>query len=91
MDSFTWRNSIQGSTGPVDMLLLDGKEVARLHQNVRTLAWFAALDTHLEVYPQRRRDCTSYESGKAGVEMWARRHEARLRREIEERRAARWR
>ncbi|SDQ41814.1 hypothetical protein [Pseudoxanthomonas sp. CF125] len=89
MHDLTWRNSIQGSTGPVDMLLLDGMEVARLHQNVTTGAWFVTLDQHLAYERRHNHDCTSYEAGKAGAEMWAKRHEEQIRREIEERRARR--
>lgn len=89
MDDLTWRHSIQWSTQPVDTLCLGTTEIARLHQNVQTKAWFVTLDQHLDYERRRNRDCTNYETGKAGAELWARRHEERIRREIEERRAAR--
>lgn len=88
-DTFNWGHSIQWSKEPEDTLRLGTTEIARLHQRVDDLTWFVALDTHLEIHPQRRRNCTSYETGKAGAMIWALRHEARIRREIEERRAKR--
>ena len=88
-DTFKWRNVIQWSKEPPDALCLGTTEVARLHQRVDNKTWFATLDQHLDYEQHRRRDCTSYESGKAGAMTWALRHEARIRREIEERRAKR--
>lgn len=84
-DTFNWGHSIQWSTREEDSLRLGTTEVARLHQRVDDLTWFVALDTHLEIHPQRCRDCTSYESGKAGAMIWALRHEGRIRREVAER------
>lgn len=46
-------------------------------------SWFVNLDYHLPppggavLHPMR--NCRSYETGRAGCEEWARRHEARLR------------
>jgi hypothetical protein len=91
MDDLNWRNSIQWSTQPLDMLCLGTTEIARLSQNVVTLAWDAILDQHLDYEKRTRRPCSSYEAGRAGAEQWAMRHEERIRREIGERRAARWR
>ncbi|MDR6842408.1 hypothetical protein [Pseudoxanthomonas sacheonensis] len=88
-DTFNWRCTIQWSSQPPDTLCLGTTEVARLHQRVNDKTWFATLDQHLDYEKRRRRDCTSYESGKAGAMTWALRHEARIRREIEERRAKR--
>ena len=91
MPDLTWRNSVQWSTSPPDTLCLDGTEIARLHQRVDDLSWFVTLDQHLDYELRRSRDCTSYEAGRGGAELWARRHEERIRREIEERRVGRWR
>ena len=88
-DTIKWRNVIQWSKEPPDALCLGTTEVARLHQRVNDKTWFATLDQHLDYEKRRHRDCTSYESGKAGAMTWALRHEARIRREIEERRAKR--
>lgn len=55
----------------LDSLQCDGCEVARLMERI-TGGWFAVLR-----YPsgkQAHRDCTSFESGKAGCERWAMRH-----------------
>lgn len=89
-DTFNWTHSIQWSKQPEDTLRLGTTEVARLHQNVRTGAWFVTLDQHLAYERRHNHDCSSYESGRAGAEVWARRHEERLRHEIAERRAGRW-
>lgn len=89
MDDLIWRHCVQSSTQPEDMLLLDGVEIARLHQRVNDLTWFVTLDQHLDWDFRKQRDCTSYEQGRAGAEMWAKRHEARIRQEIEARRARR--
>lgn len=89
-DTFNWSHSIQWSRQPEDTLRLGTTEVARLHQNVRTGAWFVTLDQHLDYERRHNHPCTSYETGKAGAMTWALRHEERLRREIAERRAGRW-
>lgn len=88
-DTFKWGRCIQGTSQPEDTLYFDLVEVARLHQRVNDLSWFVTLDTHLDLWPQRRRDCTSYEQGKTGAMIWAKKHEARIRREIAERRTRR--
>lgn len=90
-DAFNWGHSIQWSKREEDVLRLGTTEVARLHQSVKTLAWFVTLDQHLDYEKRRNVDCTSYESGKAGAMIWALRHEERIRREVAERRARQWR
>lgn len=66
------------------MLALGTSGVARMEQRVDNGAWYIYLDYHLQSIdrPLRCRDCTSFEAGKAGAEMWAIRHEARLRAEL---------
>lgn len=66
------------------MLALGSSGVARMTQRVDNGAWFVYLDYHLLTMERRAftRNCTSFEAGKAGVEMWACRHEARLRMEL---------
>ncbi|KAF1702876.1 hypothetical protein CSC66_08875 [Pseudoxanthomonas kaohsiungensis] len=58
--------------GPPHAYYLGGTEVARLDEGAGQ-RWFALLR-----YPDRaepvRRPCTSYESGRAGVELWVARH-----------------
>lgn len=62
-------------------------EVARLMERVGG-EWYVRLDMHLSGDKLILRDCRSYETGKVGVELWAARHEARIRAEIEASRAA---
>ena len=82
-----WR-AITGPAGrgPPDALDLGGHEVARMVERLDG-TWFALLR-----YPGRealRRDCTSYASGRAGCETWARRHGAVLEADAE-RRSLEW-
>ena len=51
--------------------------------------WFAVLDCHLPMEQRRQRDCTSYEAGRTGAELWVQRHRPRLEREAAEART-RW-
>ena len=61
-------------------------QVARLVDRLDG-SWFALLDTHSDCFDRSRhtRDCSSYEGGRRGVELWAKRHEARLRAEVDAR------
>lgn len=88
---FQWGHAIQWQKGPEDCLRLEGTEVVRMSQRVDDLAWSAMLDQHLDWGCRRRVSCTSYEQGRAGVGLWVKRHEERLRREVEEQRARRQR
>lgn len=65
-------------------LFLDGQIVAYVDRKVDG-SWMARLGCHwpLEA-PMVLRDCQSMESGRRGCEIWAARHEARLRREVAE-------
>lgn len=61
-------------------LVVNGRHVAMLMRKVDGVAWVARLDAHQSITAQVvMRDCVSFESGKAGVEAWAMRHEATLR------------
>lgn len=66
------------------MLALRSTGVARMTQRVDNGAWLVYLDYHLLTMDTRprRKPCSSFEAGQAGVEMWAARHEARLRAEV---------
>lgn len=61
---------------------LHSVEIARLWQHVQTRSWWATLDMHLPHQRRRDRECSSYESGRAGVEAWAARHADRLTAEV---------
>lgn len=65
------------------VLRLRGTEVARLVRKA-TGEWHAALNQHLPATDPRRRykDCRSFETGRAGVDEWARRHAERIEREV---------
>ena len=71
-----------------DPVLIDGTEVARLCN-----AWMITAGTSpwISTLPELRRDrpCRTYESGKAGIELWAARHRERLAREVGMRRMRR--
>ncbi len=73
------------------MLALGTEGVARMEQRVDTGAWYIYLDYHLQRIdrPTRRRDCSSFEAGRAGAEIWVCRHEERLREEVAAIKAAR--
>ena len=76
---FQWVKAHQYEVGPPTSLMLDGVGMARMLQRVDG-SWFARLDCHKPITaPLRTRDCASFESGVAGCEAWACRHEERLR------------
>src|SRR5690606_33021935 len=68
------------ASGPPTVLELDGVGVARLMERGGG-EWFVLLDYHLGVDGHHRRDCSSYEAGRRGTELWVERHRARLERE----------
>lgn len=80
-EGFEWRNRYQYDT-QCTALYLGGKQVAMMLERVDG-TWFARLEGHWPITaPTVTRDCRSLESGKAGIEAWAVRHEARLREEV---------
>ena len=79
---FQWTHVTQHDKGPPTVLMLCGEWIARLIPRMDG-SWFAILACHRPVpAPLITRDCTSYERGVRGAEMWAARHEERLRREV---------
>lgn len=80
-DGFKWVPRHQYADREI-ALELDGHQVAMLLQRVDG-TWFARLEVQRPFEePLVKRPCTSFEAGKAGCEMWACRHEARLRAEV---------
>lgn len=73
-----WRNLTADPLATPLSLFLDGKEVARLWQRADTRAWFATLDMIKSPELRRDRACRTFESGKQGCELWARRHAGQL-------------
>ncbi len=82
-DGFHWIRSSPSQAGE-DVLAYEFRWVAQLYQRVDNLKWFARLDVQLEAEGRKRapRPCQSYWTGRAGIEQWAARHEARLRAEV---------
>lgn len=68
----------------------DGTQVLRLSERINGGGLFADLKTQR---PERERwttrECTSYEQGKEGAELWVVRHQSGLRAEIDRLRVAR--
>jgi hypothetical protein len=79
-DEFKWSPLNPGYPGQEVFYKLGITPVARLSDRLGG-TWFALLDYHLPDV-KRVRDCTSYEAGRRGVELWAARHADRLRAEI---------
>lgn len=84
LDDFEWQKAVQWFKGEADSFRLQGTEIARMSQRVDNGSWFVTLDRHLGWNAEKQVSCTSYERGRAGVEIWATRHQVRLKREIQE-------
>lgn len=83
-DGFHWANRYQYDTQRT-ALVLKGQQVAMLLEKVGG-GWFARLWAHWPIEaPLVTRPCSSLEAGRAGIETWASRHEARLRAEVVQR------
>jgi len=83
---FRWHSV---GTAPFDQpnsLLLDSTEVLRLHRRVDDGTWWVSLNNQRDDWCLRKhRECSGYEQGKAGAELWAERHQERLRTEVDRR------
>jgi len=80
-DGFYWKPRCHLDKLPTG-LFLDGEVVVSLLDRVDG-TWFARL--HLDddfPKPLVTRDCTSFESGRRGAELWAKRHEPELRAKV---------
>ncbi|HBZ46430.1 MAG TPA: hypothetical protein DEO93_03840 [Stenotrophomonas sp.] len=81
---FHWRSVASRPDGKDDSVFCDGTQVLRLSQRINDGGWYASLNTQR---PERgrwtTRECTSYEHGVAGAELWVVRHQDRLRAEID--------
>lgn len=86
---FYWAPRWQHSKGD-DGLFLDGQNIAFIDAKADGRSWFARLELQKPFeHPLVLRDCTSLEAGRRGCELWAIRHEERLRLEVAARIAAR--
>ncbi len=81
---FHWRSVASRPDGKDDAVFCDGTQVLRLSQRLNEGGWYASLDTQR---PDRERwttrDCTGYDQGVVGAELWVARHQDRLRAEID--------
>lgn len=64
-------------------LLLDSVEVARLYLRVSEETWWISLNNHRCTELRTIKLCSGYQRGRAGAELWAERHQARLRAEVD--------
>jgi len=81
---WTWLGADVG--GKEVVYRLGMTHVARLIDRIDG-SWFVRLDAHLPGSPISR-NCSSYEMGRRGVELWAARHAVRLRAEVAAKHAA---
>lgn len=80
---FRWHAVGTATSDKPNQLLLDSVEVARLSQRVDDHTWWISLDNQRDRELRKRKLCSSYSQGKAGAEIWAERHQARLRAEVD--------
>ncbi|WP_282294814.1 hypothetical protein [Stenotrophomonas sp. PS02289] len=66
-----------------NQLLLDSVEVARLSRRVDDHTWWISLNNQRDREHRKHVICSSYHQGKAGAEIWAERHQVRLRAEVD--------
>ncbi|HAL21586.1 MAG TPA: hypothetical protein DCP40_02460 [Stenotrophomonas sp.] len=64
------------------VIACDGIWVVAMAQRVDDQTWVATLDRHRYGPGGRWRRCSSYESGRAGAELWVTRHQVRLREDV---------
>ncbi|TAA27681.1 hypothetical protein EA661_13080 [Pseudoxanthomonas winnipegensis] len=84
-EGFAWQGVHLNDRSAPRVLALHGEGVVRLEDRVDDGSWFAMLDYHHGMARRTpTRPCTSFEAGKRGAELWAIRHEARLRAEVAE-------
>lgn len=86
---FRWRSVASRPDGLPDALLCDGVEVIRLSQRVDDHVWWVWVDRHIPSDKLKGRTCSSYEQGVIGSELWAIRHQDRLRLEVQQQRRLR--
>lgn len=80
---FEWTHAYIGEEGPKTSYRLDGVEVARLTRRVDQDAWIALLKQHRVAEPRITRQCSGFEAGQRGVEMWAERHREQLQADVD--------
>lgn len=83
-DSFYWTTRSASWPGdPLTVIARQGVWLVSMTQRVDDDIWVAHLDRHRHGPGGGPcRQCTSYEQGSAGAELWVTRHEARLREDV---------
>lgn len=83
---FRWHSVGTAAFDRPNSLLLDSTEVLRLHRRVDDGTWWVSPNNQRDDWNLRKhRECSSYQQGKAGAELWAERHQVRLRAEVDQR------
>ena len=83
---FRWHSVGTAPHDQPNALLLDSTEVLRLSRRVDDGTWYVTLNKQRDDWNARKNvDCSSYRQGKAGAEIWAERHQDRLRAEVDQR------
>jgi hypothetical protein len=80
---FRWHAVGTATYDQPNALLLSCVEVARLYQRVNEETWRISLNNQRDWELRKVVLCSSYAQGKAGAEIWAERHQARLRAEVD--------
>ena len=82
---FRWHSVGTATHDQPNALLLDSTEVLRLSMRVDDGTWYVTLNKQREDWDARGNvECSSYKQGKAGAEIWAERHQDRLRAEVDQ-------
>lgn len=83
-EGFRWAKRWEYASGE-NAICLGSTQVAFVDLMADGVRWWARLECHKGLdYPLVSRQCTSYEAGRRGCELWVCRHEERLRREVAE-------
>ncbi len=80
---FRWHAIGAADHSHSNQLLLDSVEVARLYQRVDDRTWWTVLNNQRGPEVRKQELCSGYKQGKAGAGLWAERHQARLRAEVD--------
>jgi hypothetical protein len=75
---FKWTHVHANESGPETCYRCDGVEVARITRRIDPDGWVAFLNQHRPFEPRIVKQCTSFEAGRKGIELWAERHRERL-------------
>lgn len=81
---FRWHSVGTATFEQPNALLLDNTEVLRLSRRIDDGTWWVSLNNQRDWNLRKHRDCSSYAQGKAGAELWAERHQDRLRAEVDQ-------